>query len=164
MSKVSEMSLKEILDITDLIMRTTDIVHFCHDQDVIDEFMDINRGRDLDFAEVKQFLLKYEDKIDKEKLVLIIARNYEENLKTINNSIKNKEDSILKKVRTPNKEMLKEEREELINYTIQKELQEKNLKNTKKLGKGLNTCVALYLYDYENNRYEIGRASCRERV
>lgn len=155
MSKVSEMSLKEILDITDLIMRTTDIVHFCHDQDVIDEFMDINRGRDLDFAEVKQFLLKYEDKIDKEKLVLIIARNYEENLKTINNSIKNKEDSILKKVRTPNKEMLKEEREELINYTIQKELQEKNLKNTKKLGKGLNTCVALYLYDYENNRYDI---------
>ena len=155
MSKVSEMSLKEILDITDLIMRPTDIVHFCHDQDIIDEFMDRNRGKDLDFTEVKQFLLKYEDKIDKEKLVLIIARNYEENLKTINNSIRNKEDSILKKVRTSNKEMLKEEREELINYTIQKELQEKNLKNTKKLGKGLNTCVALYIYDYENNRYDI---------
>lgn len=155
MSKVSEMSLKEILDITDLIMRPTDIVHFCHDQDIIDEFMDRNRGKDLDLTEVKQFLLKYEDKIDKEKLVLIIARNYEENLKTINNSIRNKEDSILKKVRTSNKEMLKEEREELINYTIQKELQEKNLKNTKKLGKGLNTCVALYIYDYENNRYDI---------
>lgn len=155
MSKVSEMSLKEILDITDLIMRPTDIVHFCHDQNIIDEFMDRNRGKDLDFTEVKQLLLKYEDKIDKEKLVLIIARNYEENLKTINNSIKNKEDSIFKTVRTPNKEMLKEEREELINYTIQKELQEKNLKNTKKLGKGINTCVALYLYDYENNRYDI---------
>ena len=67
MSKVSEMSLKEILDITDLIMRPTDIVHFCHDQDIIDEFMDRNRGKDLDFTEVKQFLLKYEDKIDKEK-------------------------------------------------------------------------------------------------
>lgn len=155
MSKVSEMSLKEILDITDLIMRPTDIVHFCHDQDIIDEFMDRNRGKDLDFTEVKQFLLKYEDKIDKEKLVLIIAMNYEKNLKTLNNIIKNKEDSIFKTVRTPNKEMLKEEREELINYTIQKELQEKNLKNTKKLGKGLNTCVALYLYDYENNRYDI---------
>lgn len=162
MSKISEMSLKQILDTTKLIMRPTDIVHFCHDQDVIDEFMNINRGKDLDFTETEQFLLKHEDKIDKEKLVLIIAKNYEQNLKAIDNIIKNKEDHILKKVRTSNKETLKEEREELINYTIQKEVQEKQLKNTKKLGKGLNTCIALYLYDYENNRYDIKIIDSRE--
>lgn len=162
MSKISEMSLKQILDTTKLIMRPTDIVHFCHDQDVIDEFMNINRGKDLDFTETEQFLLKHEDKIDKEKLVLIIAKNYEQNLKAIDNIIKNKEDRILKKVRTSNKETLKEEREELINYTIQKEVQEKQLKNTKKLGKGLNTCIALYLYDYENNRYDIKIIDSRE--
>lgn len=155
MSKVSEMSLKEILDITDLIMRPTDIVHFCHDQNIIDEFMDTNKERELNSIEIKQFLLKYEDKIDKEKLVLIIARNYEENLKTINNIIKNREDSILKKVRTPNKEILQKEREELIEFTIQKELQEKRLKSTKKLGRGLDKCIAKYFYDSNSHKYDI---------
>lgn len=155
MSKLSKMNLKEILDITDLIMRPTDILHFCHNQDVINEFWDINRRKSLNFTEVKQFLIKHEDKIDKEKLVLIIARNYKENLKALDSLIKSKEESILKKIITPNREILEEENEELINYTTQKELQEKKLRNTRRLGKGLNTCVALYLYDHENNRYDI---------
>ena len=155
MNKISKMSLKEILDITDLIMKPTDIVHFCHEEDVIKEFMKLDKGKGIDFREAKQFLLKYEDKIDKEKFVLVIARNYEENLEIINNVIKKEEDNIFQRVTVPNKEILREEREKLIEYTIQKDLQEKRLKNIKKIGKGLNKCVAIYFYDCNNNRYDI---------
>ena len=103
MSKVENMSLEEILNITDLIMEMNDIRYICQDIDTIIEYDDLNRSHKMDNQEIKEFLIKHKDKFDeeendeertkkskianKEKLVLLLATRYKENLKAISKAI-----------------------------------------------------------------------------
>lgn len=76
MGKISNMSLQAILNQIDIGFKREDIEVFCSDQNVRNEIIFMtNEGRDF-----KDVLLRNEDKIDKEKLVLISYQTFKEKL------------------------------------------------------------------------------------
>ena len=81
MGKVNNMSLQAILNQIDIGFKTEDLNVFCNDQDVRNEIIFLTKeGRD--FTDV---LLRNEDKIDKEKLVLISYQTFKEKLEDNDN-------------------------------------------------------------------------------
>lgn len=113
MGKVSNMSLQAILNQIDIGFKREDIEVFCSDQNVRNEIIFMtNEGRDF-----KDVLLRNEDKIDKEKLVLISYQTFKERL---------------------------EDKDE---YERMSEQEVKNMKNSmqriKKLAKGMDTYIAI---------------------
>lgn len=91
MKKVNKMTLKELLDSTDLLMHLSDILYCCEDFETIKEFADFNTTKsNLNFIEIKDFLIKHEDKINKQKLLLVIVKNYYENINLIDSILATK--------------------------------------------------------------------------
>lgn len=153
MKKLNKITLKELLDSTDLLMHLSDILYFCDDVETINEFVNSTRkNSDLNYKEIKDFLIKHENKINKQKLLLLIVKNYSDNIQLI--------DSILK----DNTYKSKSNNSETLELIIQKQKQEQNLNIAKKIGKGMDESFAFYFYNTGTNRYDINIIDSKELI
>lgn len=153
MKKLNKITLKELLDSTDLLMHLSDILYFCDDVETINEFVNSTRkNSDLNYKEIKDFLIKHENKINKQKLLLLIVKNYSDNIQLI--------DSILK----DNTYKSKSNKSETLELIIQKQKQEQNLNIAKKIGKGIDESFAFYFYNTGTNRYDINIIDSKELI
>lgn len=153
MKKLAKMNLKELLDSTDLLMHLSDILYFCDDVETINEFVNSTRKNpDLNYKEIKDFLIKHENKINKQRLLLLIVKNYSDNIQLI--------DSILK----DNTYKSKNNKSETLELIIQKQKQEKNLNIAKKIGKGMDESFAFYFYNTGTNEYDIKIIDSKELI
>lgn len=153
MKKINKITLKELLDSTDLLMHLSDILYFCDDVETINEFVNSTRKiSDLNYKEIKDFLIKHENKINKQKLLLLIVKNYSDNIQLI--------DSILK----DNTYKSKSNNSETLELIIQKQKQEQNLNIAKKIGKGMDESFAFYFYNTDTNRYDINIIDSKELI
>lgn len=142
-SLVSKMSLKEILDEIELMLRENDIVYFCDDAEVILEFIrKYNKENRPKADEVREYLIAHEDVIDKEKLVLLIAKNYMDNIELM--------EERMREVRLQQRNH--ENEEELTSLLVQNRIQRAQLSDIIRMGKGMNTCITFYYYDENENR------------
>lgn len=152
MSRVSKMSLKEILDEVQLILRENDIALFCDDYNVMQQFIENSaKGRNKK-ENVNKFLIDNEEHIDKEKLILLTVLNYRENLILID---------------AQKEELLKNPEanfSQIANLHVQKREQTKNLETAIKLGKGMETFLSFYYYDDEEKRYKVDITDSRELI
>ena len=149
MKKVNKMTLKELLDSTDLLMHLSDILYCCEDFETIKEFADFNTTKsNLNFIEIKDFLIKHEDKINKQKLLLVIVKNYYENINLI--------DSILA-TKTSNSS-------NILDLIVEKKIEEKNLNIAKQIGKGMDESFAFYFYNTDTNSYDINIIDSKELI
>ena len=87
MSKVNKLSVKEIFDITNGLFTINDIAHFCLSENTIKEYAELYKKTNGDQGEIKEFLIENENEIDKEKLILMIYYNYQQNLKAIERNL-----------------------------------------------------------------------------
>ena len=99
MSKVSNMKLEDILKITKAFLFNVDILYVCEDIKVVQEYFSLYEQCNGDFKTIETFLIKHEDKIDKEKLVFCIYLNYEKNVESLNNALKKLEEDTVKNFR-----------------------------------------------------------------
>lgn len=153
MKKLNKITLKELLDSTDLLMHLSDILYFCDDVETINEFVNSTRkNSDLNYKEIKDFLIKHENKINKQKLLLLIVKNYSDNIQLI--------DSILK----DNTYKSKSNNSETLELIIQKQKQEQNLNIAKKIGKGMDESFAFYFFNTDTNRYDINIIDSKELI
>ena len=76
MSRVSKMSLKEILKEVYLLLRDgNDIIHFCDNMQVIEEYIEKFGDGKGNKKDIEEFLIKNEEHIDKEKFILLMVLN-----------------------------------------------------------------------------------------
>lgn len=148
MSRVSKTSLRNILDNFDLIMMADDIIYFCNDLEVSMEFMRKFSKKDNEAEEVKEFLVKHENIIDKEKLILLLIKNYKDGLKII----EDKMDKVTRQAFTDNKE---KRIPELVELRAKCNAQKERLKKIIRFGKGIERILTFYCYDEKQKRYRI---------
>ena len=94
----------------------------------------------------------HENKINKQRLLLLIVKNYSDNIQLI--------DSILK----DNTYKSKNNKSETLELIIQKQKQEKNLNIAKKIGKGMDESFAFYFYNTGTNEYDIKIIDSKELI
>lgn len=152
MSRVNKMSLKEILEEVQLILRENDIAIFCDNYDVIREFIENFTKGPNKKENINKFLIDNEEHIDKEKLILLTVLNYRENLKLIDE----KKNELLK---NPEANF-----PQIANLHIEKEEQIRNLERAIKIGKGMETFLSFYYYDEKEKRYKIDIIDSREYI
>lgn len=164
MSRVSQMSLSEILKETDIIMRETDISFIHSDPEVIREFKSKFKNGTDSREEVKQFLIDNECKIPveernakKEKLILLIVKNYKENIQIIENHL-----PILKQQFA--KDNSQKNFTQLANIRIQLKQQQENLEKAIRIGKGMEQSITYYFYDNIEKRYRLMVIDSREYI
>lgn len=155
MSKISKMSLKEILDTINLLIRANDIVYFCNDIDIIEEFINRCANKSNNELDVKKFLVDHEEHIDKEKLVLIVAKNCQDSLKEIHKRIE-----ILRKL--SNKDESLKLFKELQSLNINSQKQSKILSKILKIGRGMEKIITIYSYDENEKRNKLEVIDSRE--
>lgn len=155
MSRVSEMSLSDILEETDIIMRETDISFIHSDPAIVKEFREKFKNGTDSREEVKQFLIDNECKIPeeertakKEKLLLLLVKNYKENIQTIENHL-----PILKEQFS--RDNSQKNFTQLANIRVQLKQQQENLEKAIRLGKGIEQILTYYYYDNREKRYRI---------
>ena len=154
MSKIEKMSLKGILSEVDLILRENDIVYFCDNIDVVKEFMHRYKGKRVTAKEIIQFLIENEEYIDKEKLILLIVKNYKDNLE----EIKKKKKELFQSIDNDKHSAISK----LSELQNQQEIQEKRLKTAMRIGKGIDTVVTFYYYNEEQQKYAVDVIDSKE--
>ena len=148
MSRVSKMSLKEILKEVYLLLRNDDIIHFCNNIQVVEEYLEKFSDGNEKKDEIEKFLIENEEYIDKEKFVLLMVLNYRENIKLIEQQI-----DILKKQYSimDSKDFF----EKSSTYHIQLHEQKPNYEKAKKLAKGINKVLIYYYYNEEQKKFNL---------
>lgn len=155
MSKVIKMSLKDILKRTDVIMRENDIVYICDDINVIKEFVSKFKNGVDNRQEVKKFLIENEKYINKEKFILLIVKNYKDNLALLDKKLPKYTEKL-------SNESTPESFSKLAGIHMQIHQQKENLENAIKIGKGIETIFSYYYYDEYEKRYRVGIVDSRE--
>lgn len=155
MNRVSKMTLAEVLEQTDLIIRKNDIVYFCNDFEVINEFMQRFHHKSKKREEAREFLIEHSDSIDKEKLILLIAKNYQDNLEMMKKKIN--ELRLLTR-----KEQAEDHIQELAKLCRNYEIQKRSLEQVLKMGKGMEQYVTFYYYDEKEGRNIVEVVDSRE--
>lgn len=155
MSKVNNMGLKEILEKTDLIMHIDDIVYFCEDINTIKEFVDLDKKEKLDSKGIKDFLLKHENRINKERLLLVIVRNYQNNIKAIKNILEDKDHRLMNKLVLSDDKIIGKLKAEMLELQLELQKEQKYLANAKNLGHGMEEAITIYFFNKKENQYDI---------
>ena len=162
MSRVNEMTLKEILDKTDLIIKWNDIAYFCDDLETMKELLLLEKKKPLDNKIIKEFLLQHENKINKEKLLLLIVNNYQENIQKIEEILVDIDNTLSNKIVLSDNERVKQLKDEFQELKLEKYRQEQSLKIAKKLGKDIEEIIAIYFYDNEKKEFDIKVVKSKE--
>ena len=147
MSKIEKMSIGEIFDSVQLMLRENDIIYFCRDEETIQEFSKLRVGNRVKREELREFLVTHEDKIDKEKLLLLVVKNYQDNIKTLERLEKEAAEQVLKQTLETEQNHFTELHNESLKYKTQLYVQKEQLQKAKKLAKGIGKCIVFYHYD-----------------
>lgn len=91
MKQIDIISMKDLLDKTNCILRKDDIILISDDIETVTEFMN-NFGKEFNSTSVKKFLIEHKDTINKKKLVFLLSMNYRENLKQLKEIMKQDEE------------------------------------------------------------------------
>lgn len=148
MSKVKDMSLKDIFALTDVMFTSADILDFCDDQETINGYLD--RYDEKNFRTLEEYLIQNEDKIDKEKLVFCLYLNYKSNLANI-------EDNLVRLSKNVSQNW-KEIKELLTQQGIQKQ----NMRVTENLVKNIDTYLSEA--ETENGKIKFDILSSKEEL
>lgn len=157
MSRVSKMPLKNILKETNLILRENDIFYFCDDINIAQKFIEEQNKGINKMTDVAEFLIQNEQYINKEKLVLILILNYQDNLNNIR-------EQIINLTKAQNEIQNTEELAELAKLQFQLQEQSQRLKKTIELGKGIESVLTFYYYDERQNKYIVDVTEAEELI
>ena len=149
-SKINNLKLVDIFELIGNMLSDTDIIYFCNDEKIVNEYLELYDYKQSDRKEIQEFLIENEDKIDKEKLVFAIYLSYKINLEVINKKID---------VLSSN---LPENTKELYRFIKQKELQSKYMKKAESLLR--DTDVYILKVKSEDNRLYSNLYSSKEMV
>lgn len=159
--KNNKINLREILDsVETLIMTGDDFEYIFKDESIGDEFIHIYNmyaSGDFKYEVIESFLLANEEYINKENLILILARNIQIQINTINEMEEN-----LKLVGTIDNKDAKEKAITDDAIKRRKAILEKSIKLISSKWKGLNTIFTFYKYDEKNRQYIVDVADSRE--
>lgn len=156
MSKIIKMSLQEMLSKIDLMLRENDIVYFCNNEAVIREFIEKHAGRKNKISELKQFCIDNKDYIDKERLVLLVVKNYKDNIEMIKKRIEAIEED--------SKNNSFQKFSELQTLKKQYNIQSKMLEKVLSLGRGIESFLTFYYYDDIQQRYRVEVVDSRKLI
>lgn len=145
---INEMSLEELFEKTDVIIKVSDIISFCEDEDVIMGFLQEYKRTRGNFRALKQYLIDHEYAIKKEELIFRLYLNYKENLKQIESNFES-----LKLSATENFEKI----EKLLE---QQKVQKEKMQVTKSLAKKLDTYIIET--EFKNGEMEFNIISSKE--
>lgn len=87
MGKFDDVKLEELFNRVGNILGIVDIIYFCKDEKIMQQYIDLYKDKSNNFKVIKDFLIDNEEKIDKEKLVFCIYLNYSQNLKLLRDRI-----------------------------------------------------------------------------
>lgn len=147
------MQLKDILDRAELIMRVNDILYFCEDIDTIKEYVELTKATEIDINLVKEFIIEHEDKIDIEKLLLVLIKNYEENRESVKIVVSNNNNILMRELEKLDERKAQERSVAVKALKSELNRLEKILKELKKIGKGMNKTLVENFYDEEKGVY-----------
>lgn len=151
----SNMSIKEIVNVTNfLIPSSSAFTLFCNDPKKANEIISEYKSRERNGQETIAFLEAYEEFIDKEKFVLVMAYNYKVNLKFVDERV----EELKKELKSGNKNVL----EEFQKVTMESEREKKLYKDTLEFGRNIDKVISFYTYSEENKLYDIGVIDSKE--
>lgn len=155
MGKIDK-SLKKVIN----FIKRYDIIYFGKDRDTIMEFIDYSKkidkeGKKINTDMMYDFLIKHEDKIDIEKIIVIAIKNCRDNIEELKNRIKRVEKDINYYIQEGNMEMNFEKSKE--KFTLDTELTffQKELQRLKDMGKGIDISFAKYRFNEKKGKYDI---------
>ena len=149
MSRINKMSLKAIIDQTDLILQPNDIIYISDDGGLIDKYIALCKTAASNGNKAKDLLLENEKYINKEKFILLTVKNYIENIKVLKKYL----EELLEKQELYNDS--KETLRKVASLKMQIAQQEENLQKAIRLGKGIDTVLTAYYYDEKEKRYRV---------
>ena len=155
MSNLGDISLKKILDLTDIIMKKNEIVYICNDINTIKEFLKLDKKNNITNIEIKEFLLQHENEINKEKLLMIIIKNYKINLKLMSEKVEKNKKLIANNIGLIDEDTIEKMKLENLQLGIESKKQKECLKEAKKLGKGIEAYISEYFYNKNTQKYDL---------
>lgn len=161
--KSNKISLQEILDsVETLIITGEDFEYIFKDKQIGEEFINLynmySKG-EFKYDIIEEFLLDNEEYINKENLILILARNTKIQIETVSGMIKK-----MKVVETSSSEEIEDK---IIADNIiknRKTILEKSLRTISSKWRGIDSLLTFYKYDEESKRYFIDVADSREMI
>lgn len=161
MVNINDMSLSDIIEKVGLLVYPPDFLYFCNDIETTLKFTKLFMDREPDSKQITDFFVQHEDKIDKEKLILLIINNYRESIEYLTEDISNLSKSFDDKMDAERYINLKEEINALKKA---KETSSQFLIKARKLGKDIKKNVTKYKYNQEENQYELEFISSAELI
>ncbi len=152
MSKISNKSLEQIFEVTNFILAVSDVAYFCSDTDTLSELVNYTSNKKLYGNDLKDFLIQHQNTIDKEKLVLIMAFHYKQQINNLNEKLQIITASFPKILQ--NEETF-DIQNEILGFEHEISLMKNCLENCKKLLKDVNTSIAITYYNKENKQNEL---------
>lgn len=143
MSKINEMSIEEIFSKLELLLKADDLDYFFNNEELIEKFLELNNREKLTRRHMKQFLIENKEYVDKEKLLLILIKNYRANIKYLEKELKLNNDISLK---------------------MEKDRSELSLERARKMADGIDQLMVEYRYDKKENRYWIEIIDSKELI
>jgi len=146
MSKLNDMSLKEIIEQIDLLLKENDILFFSTSEAAIKEFQEKFKGRTIRKDVLEKFLIDNEENIDKEKFVLLVALNYVEAIQ----ELESQKASLSQNVFQSDDAFVR-----LANIKVKMQGYQEKLANARKIGKDIKKHITAYYYDKDQGRGRI---------
>ena len=143
MSKISKKSLKEIFDITGFILAIEDVLYFCNDMQTLQKLSDYSEQEKITATKLQAFLFKHEDKLDKEKLVLVLYDNLKQSIQGIDKMLL----KLNNKIQSSSGRNLLELKTQISELQYQKIIHKEFLEDIKKLLPTISKVVSIYHYD-----------------
>ena len=155
MSKSNQRDLTEILDEITPVLRVDDLQFFCTDQTLVQDFIAKHHHKETAPKEVKQFFIDNDEYIDKDKVILFLAKSYQNSLEILKKELKEIEDKSSGKKTT-------QAFSDIIARRMQIKEQEAILKKIIKLGKGIEQCIPFYYYDEKEHKHKVEVVDSRQ--
>ena len=108
MSQINKSKLINVFEDIKLFIKPADAVYFCRDLEIVKQLINIDKDPEIARYQLRNFLIDNESKIDKENLLLINIKNYNESIIKLENIIKNFENILNSNLYNMSKEEIKE--------------------------------------------------------
>lgn len=149
MSKTFNVKMKDIIKNVSIRIYKEEITYCCTDIQTINDFFEIcDKNEKIENADVIEFLLKNESKIDKSKLLLLIINNYEKYIEYLTNEMYKYSNNDTK----------------MLYYLKQIKICKNILNEAIKLSKGMNDVIGTYCYDNTTGLFKVNVLDSREMV
>lgn len=160
MSIINNMKIEEILEQVDISMiYFEDIPNLVKEEFIsTDNFMELYTVDRKDYSKIKKFFIENENKVDKERLLMVLIKNYQYYLE----QIENKENEIYTRIKLGNSDEV--DFNILTGLKVQKKEIESELKNALNLARDIDQVITYYKYNPQTNRYKIMAIDSKELI